>query len=132
MPGMKRMMDLTKQHGSHVFHHSDGAIREIIPDLIAAGIEVLNPLQWRLPGMDREGLKRDYGDKLIFHGGVDNQITLPWGTVADVRREVEDNLRILGAGGGYILAPCHNIQAVSPPENVVAMYEAGYELGWLN
>ncbi len=130
LPGMKRMMELTKQHGSYVFHHSDGAIREIIPDLIAAGIEVLNPIQWQLPGMDREGLKRDFGNKVIFHGGVDNQETLPWGKVADVRREVEDNLRILGAGGGYILAPCHNIQAVSPPENVVALYDAGYALGW--
>ena len=48
----------------------------------------------------------------------------------DVRREVEENIRILGAGGGYILAPCHNIQAVSPPENVVTMYDTGYEYGW--
>ena len=132
VPGMKRMMQLTKQSGSYVFTHSDGAIREIIPDLIATGTEVLNPIQWRLPGMEREGLKRDFGDKLIFHGAVDNQTTLPWGTVADVRNEVADNLRILGAGGGYIFAPCHNIQAVSPPENVVAMYEAGYELGWVD
>jgi len=74
-------------------------------------------------------LKRDCGDRLVFHGGVDNQYTLARGTVAEVRQEVEDNLRILGAGGGYILAPCHNIQAVSPAENIVAMYETGYELG---
>jgi uroporphyrinogen decarboxylase len=130
LPGMKRMMDLTRQHGSFVFHHSDGAIRDILPDLIAAGIQVLNPLQWRLTGMDREGLKRDFGSKVVFHGGVDNQYTLPFGTVAEVRQEVADNLRILGAGGGYILAPCHNIQVVSPVENIVAMYETGYELGW--
>jgi uroporphyrinogen decarboxylase len=129
-PGMKRMIDLTHQHGSYVFHHSDGAIREIVPDLIALGIDVLNPIQWRLPGMGREGLKRDFGRQLVFHGAVDNQLTLPFGTTAEVRREVEDNLAILGAGGGYILAPCHNIQAVSPPENIVAMYEAGYEAGW--
>jgi uroporphyrinogen decarboxylase len=61
---------------------------------------------------------------------VDNQFTLPFGTPADVRQEILDNLRILGAGGGYILAPCHNIQAVSPAQNIVAMYEAGYEYGW--
>ena len=60
---------------------------------------------------------------------MDNQYTLPFGTVDDVRREVEDNLRILGAGGGYILAPCHNIQAITPVENVVAMYETARELG---
>jgi len=130
LPRMKRMMDLTREHGSFVFHHSDGAIREILPDLIEAGIQVLNPVQWRCRGMDREGLKRDFGDRLVFHGAVDNQQTLPFGTVEDVRQEVLDNLRILGEGGGYILAPCHNIQAVGPPENVVAMYETGYEYGW--
>ncbi|BCW98693.1 MAG: uroporphyrinogen decarboxylase [Armatimonadota bacterium] len=130
LPRMKRMIELTKQHGSFVFHHSDGAIRDILPDLIEAGIQILNPVQWRCRGMDREGLKRDFGDRLIFHGGVDNQQTLPFGTVEDVRQEVLDNLRILGEGGGYILAPCHNIQAVGPAENVVAMYETGYEYGW--
>jgi len=130
LPGMKRMIDLAHQAGAFVFHHNDGAIRPIIPTMIEAGIDVLNPVQWRCKGMDREGLKRDFGDKLVFHGGVDNQYTLARGTVDEVRKEVEDNLRILGAGGGYILAPCHNIQAVSPPENIVAMYETGYELGW--
>ncbi|MFA6241380.1 MAG: uroporphyrinogen decarboxylase family protein [Candidatus Hydrogenedentales bacterium] len=130
LPGMKRMIELTRQHGSFVFHHTDGAVREILPELIETGIQVLNPIQWRCRGMEREGLKRDFGDKLIFHGGVDNQHTLPFGSVDDVRHEVIDNLRILGEGGGYILAPCHNIQAVSPPENIVAMYETGYAEGW--
>jgi uroporphyrinogen decarboxylase len=130
LPRMKRMIELTKQHGSYVFHHDDGAIREILPDLVDAGIEVLNPVQWRCPGMDREGLKRDFGDRLIFHGAMDNQYTLPFGTVEEVRQEVLDNYRILGAGGGYILAPCHNIQAVTPVENIIAMYETGYEYGW--
>ena len=129
-PRMKRMMDLTRQHGSYVFTHSDGAFREVIPDLIEMGAQVLNPIQWRCRGMDREGLKRDFGDKLVFHGGVDNQYTIPFGSVEEVRQEVRDNCRILGQGGGYILAPCHNIQAVTPPENIVAMYEAGYEHGW--
>ena len=130
LPRMKRMMELTKQNGSFVFHHNDGAVRDILPDLIETGIEVLNPVQWRCKGMEREGLKRDFGDRLIFHGGVDNQHTLPFGTTEDVRQEVIDNIRIFGEGGGYILAPCHNIQAVGPAENVVAMYEAGYEYGW--
>jgi uroporphyrinogen decarboxylase len=97
--------------------------------MIEAGIDILNPIQWRCKGMEREGLKRDFGEKVIFHGGVDNQYTLAMGTVEEVRQEVEENLRILGDGGGYILAPCHNIQAVSPPENIVAMYETGYALG---
>jgi len=130
LPGMKRMIDLAHQAGAYVFHHSDGAVREILPDLIEAGIDVLNPIQWRCKGMERAGLKRDFGDKLVFHGGVDNQYTLAFGSVEQVRQEVIDNLRLLGAGGGYILAPCHNLQAVSPPENVVAMYDTGYECGW--
>lgn len=129
MPRIKRLIDLTHEEGSFVFHHDDGAIREIIPDMVKAGIDVLNPIQWRCRGMDREGLKRDFGDRLTFHGGMDNQQTLPFGTVADVEREVVDNLRILGRGGGYMLAPCHNIQANTPPENVVAMYRKGYEEG---
>ncbi|PIV57152.1 uroporphyrinogen-III decarboxylase-like protein [Candidatus Desantisbacteria bacterium CG_4_10_14_0_8_um_filter_48_22] len=129
LPWMKKMMDLVHQAGAFVFHHTDGAARKIIPDLIEAGIDVLNPVQWRCKGMEREGLKKDFGDKLIFHGGVDNQYTLAFGSVEEVRQEVIDNIRILGKGGGYILAPCHAIQAVSPPENVIAMYETGYENG---
>jgi uroporphyrinogen decarboxylase len=129
IPRMKRIIKLAHDAGAYVFHHNDGAIRAIIPDMIEAGIDVLNPIQWRCKGMEREGLKKDFGSRLIFHGGVDNQQTLPFGSVADVQREVAENLRILG-GGGYILAPCHNLQAVSPPENVVALYQTGYELGW--
>ena len=131
LPGMKRIIDLAHQAGAYVFHHNDGNCSRILPDMIALGIDVLNPIQWRCPGMEREKLKREFGDKLIFHGAVDNQYTLPFGTVDEVRQEVIDNLRILGEGGGYILAPCHNIQVVSPPENIVAMYETGYACGWV-
>ncbi len=129
IPRMKRMMDLAHSHGVYVFTHSDGAIRRIIPDLIEAGIDILNPIQWRCRGMDRELLKRDFGDKIIFHGAMDNQQTLAFGSEEDVRREVRDNLRILGRGGGYILAPCHNIQPISPIKNIIAMYDEGYRMG---
>ena len=131
LPRMKRIIDLVHEGGAYVFHHNDGNCRRILPDMIAAGIDLLNPIQWRCRGMEREGLKRDFGDRLVFHGAMDNQYTLPFGTVDEVRQEVLDNLRILGAGGGYILAPCHNIQAVGPAENVVAMYEMCYENGWV-
>lgn len=127
IPRMKRMIDLVHQSGAFVFCHSDGAVRKIIPDLLDAGIDVLNPIQWRCKGMEREALKNDFGDKLIFHGGVDNQYTLAFGSREEVQQEVVDNLRILGEGGGYILASCHNIQPVSPPENIIVMYETGYE-----
>ncbi len=130
VPRMKRMIDLAHSAGAYVFHHSDGAIRPIIPDMIAAGIDILNPIQWRCRGMERAELKRDFGEQVIFHGGMDNQHTLAFGSVDDVRAEVAENLQILGANGGYILAPCHNIQSISPPENIVAMYETGYRLGF--
>ena len=129
LPGMKRIVDLAHSAGAYVFHHNDGAIRDVIPDMVDLGIDILNPIQWRCEGMDRELLKRDFGRDLVFHGGIDNQYTLAFGSVEEVQQEVKDNLLLLGQGGGYILAPCHNIQAVSPAENVVAMYEEGYSLG---
>ncbi len=129
IPRIQRIIDIAHEEGAYVFHHDDGAIRAIVPDMIKAGIDVLNPIQWRCRGMERDGLKRTFGTELIFHGGMDNQQTLPFGTVEDVEKEVIENLRILGNGGGYLLAPCHNIQANTPPENVVAMYRKGYEEG---
>ena len=128
-PGMKHMIDLVHSAGVTVFHHNDGNITRILPELVELGIDVLNPIQWRAGGMDRAELKRRYGSRLIFHGAVDNQYTLPFGSVADVRQEVRDNLRILGEGGGYIVAPCHNIQPLTPVENIVAMFETAYEEG---
>jgi uroporphyrinogen decarboxylase len=130
-PGMKRMIDLAHGAGVYVFHHNDGAIMRILPELVDLGIDLLNPIQWKAKGMDRAKLKADYGNRLVFHGGMDNQEILPFGSVDDVRKEVRDNLELLGKGGGYILAPCHNIQPVTPTENILTMYETGYREGWL-
>jgi len=129
-PHMKRMIKLTKEAGSHVFYHSDGAIRKIIPGLIEIGIDVLNPIQWRCKDMDKKRLMKDYGDKLVFHSAVENQKILPFGTVEEVRKEVIENIEIFGQKGGYILGPCHNLQAVTPVENIIEMYKTGYEYGW--
>ena len=131
VPGMKRMIDLAHSSGVFVFHHNDGNIMRILPDMINIGIDLLNPIQWRSDGMDRKILKENYGEKLVFHGAMDNQYTLPFGTVSDVRAEVIENLEILGRGGGYILAPCHNIQPNTPVENILTMYETGYKEGWI-
>ncbi len=129
-PHIKRLCRLAHDYGVFVFHHSDGAVRDNIPQMIEAGIDVLDPVQWRCKGMEREGLVADFGDRIGFHGAMDNQFTLPFGTPEDCRQEVRDNFRILGAKGGYILGPCHNIQPITPPENVVALYETAYEEGW--
>lgn len=131
-PGMKKMIDLAHSYGIYVFHHDDGAIRKILPDLVNLGIDILNPVQWRCKGMNREELKKEFGDKIIFHGAMDNQYTLPFGTVEEVKEEVIYNINVLGKNGGYILAPCHNIQPITPIKNILAMYQTGYEKGWLD
>jgi uroporphyrinogen decarboxylase len=130
LPKMEQIIDYIHSHGAYVFHHNDGSIRRILPDMIAAGIDILNPIQWRSKNMDRRELKKDFGNNVVLHGAVDNQHTLPFGSQADVRAEVLENLKILGNGGGYILAPCHNIQPITPIENILTMYETGYEYGW--
>ncbi|HOL50259.1 MAG TPA: uroporphyrinogen decarboxylase family protein [bacterium] len=130
LPRMKKMMSLAHENGACVITHSDGAIRDIVPDLIECGMDVLNPVQWRCRGMDREKLKKDFGNRICFHGAMDNQHTMPFGTVEDVKQEVMDNIRILGENGGYFLGPCHNLQAITPPENILAMYDTAYENGW--
>ncbi|MBU4254645.1 MAG: uroporphyrinogen decarboxylase family protein [Acidobacteria bacterium] len=122
LPHIRRVINLVHSSGVYVFHHNDGAIRRILPDMVEAGIDLLNPIQWRCQGLDRRELKKTFGDQIVFHGAMDNQETLPFGTVTDVEREVRENLDILGKDGGYILAPCHNIQPLTPVENVVAMY----------
>ena len=115
--------DLIHRHGKKVLYHSDGAAHDLIPRLIECGIDILNPIQHVCTGMDCSGLKREFGDKVIFHGGVENQSILPFGTPADVRREVLECIDTLGKGGGYIPCSCHNIQAGTPVENVLALIE---------
>ena len=94
------------------------------------GIDVLlvlpcggQALQFSAKGMDPRALKRRFGDRLCFEGGVSVQTTLPFGTVEDVRQEVQELITVLGKGGGYILGPSHAVQAGTPPESVVAMFD---------
>ena len=87
----------------------------------------ISPIQTQAQGMDPAALKTEYGDVLSFHGAIDTQTTLPFGTPGDVRREVRERIAVLGAGGGYILAPTHNVQPDTPLANVLALYEAARE-----
>jgi uroporphyrinogen decarboxylase len=128
-PWLAKMIQLVHSYGTRVFHHDDGAIRPLLPDLIEIGIDLLNPIQWRCRGMEREGLARDFGHSVVFHGGIDNQQTLPFGSPSEVRAQVAENIKIFGKGKGYIVSPCHNLQANTPTENVVALYEAVQEYG---
>ena len=109
------------RHGKKVLFHTDGAARPIIPRLVEAGIDILNPVQHICPGMNCAELQRDFGNAVIFHGGVENQRTLPFGTPADVAKETRYCLETLGKDRGYICGSCHNIQAGTPVENILAM-----------
>ena len=109
--------------GARVIYHSDGAVMDAVPGLIDMGVDALQALQFDADGMDPRALKESYGDVLCFEGGVSVQRTLPWGTVQDVEREVREHIDVLGRDGGYILGPSHTIQAGTPPENIVAMFD---------
>lgn len=109
--------------------HSDGAIRPFIPDIIESGVHILDPIQPHCEGMELYGLKRDFGDRLVFHGAVDTQRVLPFGNMAQVEAETLRCIDALGRGGGYILAPVHNVQADVPPENLIAMCRTVQEHG---
>lgn len=129
-PHLKRFIDLCHGFGIKVFHHDDGAIRPFLPELIEMGIDILNPIQWSCPGMELAELKRDFGADVCFHGAVENQRIVPFGTVEEVRAEVRKDIDILASDGtGYILAPCHNLQPVTPIENIIALYDEAYHYG---
>jgi uroporphyrinogen decarboxylase len=115
---------LVQSFGAKVFHHDDGAMTPMLPWLANKGIDVLNPLQWHLPGWDLPRIKAEYGEKICFHGGVDNQQVLPFGSKQDVINEVEACMNALYRDKtGYILGPCHNVQSITPIENIITMYE---------
>ncbi len=112
-----------------VMYHTCGAIRRFLPDLIEIGVDILNPIQVAAKGMDPALIKAEAGDRLCFLGGVDAQHLLPAGRPAEVRDEVHRRIQELGPGGGYILAPSHNIGDDVPLENILAFFDAAREYG---
>ncbi len=124
-PRHKQLVDLAHAHGKKVMYHCDGAIYALIPDLIELGIDLLNPIQPDAKNMEAEKLKREFGDKLAFHGGLDIIGVLPTGTPDEVRAAVKKCVNVLGEGGGYVLCSSHHIQSDTPVENILAMYEVG-------
>lgn len=123
-PRLKRLITMAHGHGVKVMFHSCGAIVPLIDRLIALGVDILDPLQAAAKDMDPVLLKKRFGKRICLHGGIDTQHLLPHGNPDEVRREVRRRVEILGAGGGYILAPCHVLQTDVPTANVLAMYEA--------
>lgn len=122
MPSLKRHYDLARRYGVGAYHHSCGAIFEIIPLLLEAGVQVLNPIQTSAKGMDPLKLKREFGKDLCFHGGIDTQGTLVTGSPEAVRAEVRARIDVLGPEA-YVLAPSHVLQPDVNPGNIIALFE---------
>jgi uroporphyrinogen decarboxylase len=115
------LYDEVHNAGLPVSIHSCGDITAIIPDLIEIGVNMICPLQ--AEAMDFKFLKKEYGKDLAFWGGVSTQKTLPFGSPEDVRREIREHIKVLGKGGGYILAPSHELQKDIPLENMLAFID---------
>ncbi|MCE5268056.1 MAG: hypothetical protein LLG00_09240 [Planctomycetaceae bacterium] len=131
-PRQKRLVQYIRSRTkAKVWYHTCGACIPYIPDLIDNGIDALNPVQLSAKDMDPAALKSRFGDRMVFWGGaIDSQHVLPKASPDVVRDQVRRNVEALKPGGGYVFNSVHNIQAGVPPENIVAMFDAGYEFGF--
>jgi uroporphyrinogen decarboxylase len=121
-PRLAKMYKKVKDAGLFVFIHSCGDVTEVFPDLIEIGLDVFNPIQPEV--IDVYEIKKKYGDKLSFFGGISTQKLLPYGTPDDVKREVRKFAKEIGNNGGYIIAPAHATPGDVPVENIIALIEA--------
>ncbi len=131
-PRHKRIYRYIRDHSdAHLMLHSCGSIYSLLPMLIDAGVEILNPVQTSARNMEPERLKAEFGRDLTFWGGgCDTQTVLPNGTPGEIRDHVRRRMEVFMPGGGFVFTQIHNVMADVPPENVVAMLKAAYEFGW--
>ncbi len=125
----KRVIDTIRKYtDAKVMFHCCGAASDLLPDFIENGMDIFNPVQVNAKGMDSKKLKREFGKDITFWGGIDTQRIMPFGSPEDVRREVFQRISDLTeGGGGYVMTAVHNILPDVPPENILAMVEAGKE-----
>jgi len=123
-PKKKELFDLAHSYGCPVSHHCCGSSRELFPRFIEIGMDALQTIQPQAEGMDPYELKQAFRGQIVLHGAVDVQGWLQAATPAEVETEMNRLMDVVGLGGGFILAPCHNIQPDTPTENVLAMYRA--------
>lgn len=130
-PRMKKVFEEYKKANPDVYiaYHSCGSVAALIDDLIEIGLQVLNPIQPFAADMEPARLKSKYGDRLSFFGGIDQQHVLPKGSPEDVEQEVRTRIRELAPGGGYILAPAHDIQPDTPLDNILALFKSARKWG---
>lgn len=122
--GFRAYVEQAHRFGLKVMHHSCGSVRYLMEDFIDAGLDILQALQPRARDMDLATLKREYGRDLSFHGSMDIQETLPFGTPADVEREVRERMDAAKQGGGFLIGTAHNLLPDTPTENILALFEA--------
>ena len=126
----KIIKSIKRKADVYLLFHCCGSIYHFIPDLIEVGVDALNPVQVSAKGMDTQRLKEEFGNKLTFWGGgCDTQSVLPFGTPEDVANEVRRRIKDLAPGGGFVFTQVHNVQAGTPPENIVAMLRTANEYG---
>lgn len=130
-PRMKELHELIKSRANvKLMMHSDGAVGPLLADFVEMGVDILNPVQTSVRGLeDTAALKESYADRLAFHGSVDVQQLMPNATPEEVRWEVAKRMHDLGRNGGLVIAPCHNLGPDIPPENLVTLFDAAHELG---
>ena len=130
-PRLGRVFEFLRSRcDAKIWFHTDGAIVPIIPELIDLGIDILDPIQVTAKGMDdTRRLKEEFGDDLVFWGGIDTQQLLPLGTAEEVRADVRRRILDMARGGGYVLNSVHNIQGDVSPENIIAMFDEAYAFG---
>lgn len=123
-PVFERYLEIPRKHGTHLYLHSCGGVRKLLPEFISLGADVLDPIQTRAAGMAPEGLKKDFGPLITFCGALDEELLLRQATPRRVEQGVKDLLEVMAPGGGFILGPSHKIKVETPVENVMAMYKA--------
>jgi uroporphyrinogen decarboxylase len=130
-PRIKELHDHIKSLADvKLMFHSDGAVLPLVDDFVDMNVDILNPVQTSVSGLeDTFGLKEKFGDRMSFHGAIDVQQMMPNASTEELEQEIAQRVYDLGRNGGYILAPCHNIGHDIPPENVITLFEKARQFG---
>lgn len=120
---------ISKNSQGKIMLHSCGAVKPFIEDLIECGIDILDPVQPGAKDMNRYQLKKEFGDRIVFHGNIDIQNILPFGTKEDIANEVKDAIKALAPDGGFLMSPAHNVQSDVTAENLIFMVKCAQEFG---
>ena len=123
-PCWEKIYEAVHSHGKIAISHCCGSVADIMPDIIEIGLDVLESVQPEAAGMNPYELKKKWGDKIVFWGCLGSQSTIPFGTQAEIKSEIQKLCREMGKGGGYILSPAKALQPETSTENAVAVVEA--------